>query len=354
MSSLSSSGGENPENIDAGGVLPVLNWSEIAFQTLLLNYRMPAEYGAPYPAESETVAYAPSGYVTRFADFFHEGNFWLSLTVFMADLLEYYRIHISQLSPPEMVRARHFKYCFWSKRIEPTIEHFHCFYQLQVQLGFYSFFAHKGVKKILEWKPSSKQKPVCREDDRVVGLWRMFTSDNKLRIAAEPCDDGEEGWYETIVGNFRIPEKPALEASVAARPGMLCSLPFFEPLGCAGGLVGCLAALGAHPAAAGGSKAQKAKRQEKAAALVTKRASTGIFRPRKTQPTDYVLVSDTLEGLDILGATFGHWCCRGKYRGPDCKEEKVGGRSCWYAVEEACSSLSKGDKSRCARGATAF
>ncbi|KAF5758921.1 hypothetical protein HanXRQr2_Chr16g0735021 [Helianthus annuus] len=158
MSSLSSSRGENPENIDAGGVLPVLNWSEIAFQTLLLNCRMPAEYGARYPAESETAAYAPSSYVTLFADFFHEGNFWLPLTVFMADLLEYYRIHISQLSPPEMVRARHFEYCFWSKRIEPTIEHFHCFYQLQVRLGFYSFFAHKGVKKILEVPPKGFHK----------------------------------------------------------------------------------------------------------------------------------------------------------------------------------------------------
>ncbi|MFS7888583.1 hypothetical protein Hanom_Chr00s000001g01596921 [Helianthus anomalus] len=35
MSSASTSGGENPENVDAGGVLPMLNWSETAFQTLL-------------------------------------------------------------------------------------------------------------------------------------------------------------------------------------------------------------------------------------------------------------------------------------------------------------------------------
>ncbi|MFS8008348.1 hypothetical protein Hanom_Chr14g01271621 [Helianthus anomalus] len=30
----------------------------------------------------------------------------------MADLLEYYMIHISQLSPLGMVCARHFEYCF--------------------------------------------------------------------------------------------------------------------------------------------------------------------------------------------------------------------------------------------------
>ncbi|KAJ0457709.1 hypothetical protein HanIR_Chr15g0776821 [Helianthus annuus] len=78
----------------------------------------------------------------------------------MADLLKYYKIHISQLSPLGMVRALHYEYCFWSQKIEPTIEHFRCFYQLQAQLGFYSFFARRGAKRILvvppkgfhEWK----------------------------------------------------------------------------------------------------------------------------------------------------------------------------------------------------------
>ncbi|MFS8008347.1 hypothetical protein Hanom_Chr14g01271611 [Helianthus anomalus] len=54
MASPSSSGDENLENVDAGGVLPALNWSEHAFQTLLLNCRMPADYGAQYPAEGQT------------------------------------------------------------------------------------------------------------------------------------------------------------------------------------------------------------------------------------------------------------------------------------------------------------
>ncbi|MFS8014602.1 hypothetical protein Hanom_Chr15g01346461 [Helianthus anomalus] len=68
-------------------------------RTLLSDYRISVEDGARYPAEGETDANSPSGYVTLFADFFHDGNFWLPLTVFMADLLDYYKIHISQLSP---------------------------------------------------------------------------------------------------------------------------------------------------------------------------------------------------------------------------------------------------------------
>ncbi|KAJ0599174.1 hypothetical protein HanHA300_Chr00c0061g0700231 [Helianthus annuus] len=91
-----------------------------------------------------------------------------------------------------------------------------------------------ALRMMMRWKPGSKQKPVCRENDR-----------------------------------------------------------------------GSLVALGVHLAAVDGGKAQKCKRQEKPVTLVTKQAGTGIFYPRKTQPEDYVLVSDTLEGLDILGATLG-------------------------------------------------
>ncbi|KAJ0809757.1 hypothetical protein HanPI659440_Chr01g0018931 [Helianthus annuus] len=128
--------GENLENVDAGGVLPELNWSETAFQSLLSDYRIPAEYGARYPEEGETVVDAPSGYVTLFFDFFHDRNFRLSLTVFMADLLEYYKIHISQLSPLGMVRARHFEYYFWSQKIETMIKHFIVFTSFRLSWVF--------------------------------------------------------------------------------------------------------------------------------------------------------------------------------------------------------------------------
>ncbi|MFS8014606.1 hypothetical protein Hanom_Chr15g01346501 [Helianthus anomalus] len=66
---------------------------------------------------------------------------------------------------------------------------------------------------------------------------------------------------------------------------------------------GVLAALGAHPAATEGQKAHKTKHLEKLSALVFKQTGTCIFSPRKTPPEDYVLVFDTLQGLDILWPT---------------------------------------------------
>ncbi|KAJ0615705.1 hypothetical protein HanIR_Chr02g0082281 [Helianthus annuus] len=144
---------EDVENVDAGGALPVLKWPVGSFRQLMLTVRMPDEYGARYPKGGDTATDAPAGFVTLFFDFFGHGNFRLLLTVFMADLLEYYRIHISQLSPLGMVRAHHFEYCFKSQDLEPAVERFRRFYKLQVQLSFYSFQLHMGAFKILEQPP---------------------------------------------------------------------------------------------------------------------------------------------------------------------------------------------------------
>ncbi|MFS7998636.1 hypothetical protein Hanom_Chr12g01156251 [Helianthus anomalus] len=67
--------------------------------------------GVMFPQEGDTASDAPAGYVTMFADFFGICNLRLPLRVFMVELREYYNIHISQLSPLGMVRARHFEYC---------------------------------------------------------------------------------------------------------------------------------------------------------------------------------------------------------------------------------------------------
>ncbi|MFS7912924.1 hypothetical protein Hanom_Chr02g00135581 [Helianthus anomalus] len=61
----------------------------------MFTVRMLVEYVARYPKDGETAVDAPARYVILFADFFGNDNFRLPLTVFMADLLEYYRIHIS-------------------------------------------------------------------------------------------------------------------------------------------------------------------------------------------------------------------------------------------------------------------
>ncbi|MFS7910565.1 hypothetical protein Hanom_Chr02g00107761 [Helianthus anomalus] len=90
---------------------------------------MPPEYGVVYPQEGDTAADAPAGYVTMWADFFGDCNLRLPLTVFVTEILEWYKLHISQLSPFGMIRVRNFEYMFRALGIEPTVGDFRRFYR---------------------------------------------------------------------------------------------------------------------------------------------------------------------------------------------------------------------------------
>ncbi|KAJ0802133.1 hypothetical protein HanPI659440_Chr03g0125711 [Helianthus annuus] len=96
---------EEEEGDAPGGGLPVLKWSKASFDNLMTDVQMPTEYGAILPQEGDTAADAPAGYVTMWVDFFSVCNLWLPLTVFVAEDLEWYKLHISQLSPFGMIRV---------------------------------------------------------------------------------------------------------------------------------------------------------------------------------------------------------------------------------------------------------
>ncbi|KAF5780109.1 hypothetical protein HanXRQr2_Chr11g0468281 [Helianthus annuus] len=130
---------EEEEDGTAGSGLPALKWTRKSFDRLMLEVQMPSEYGARYPSEGDTGADAPAGYVTMWSDFFVDCNLRLPLTVFVVDILEWYRVHISQVSPFGMIRIRNFEFTFRALGIEPTVGDFRRFYQMTVFMGFFSF-----------------------------------------------------------------------------------------------------------------------------------------------------------------------------------------------------------------------
>ncbi|KAM0071734.1 hypothetical protein Hdeb2414_s0001g00028581 [Helianthus debilis subsp. tardiflorus] len=150
--------GENPEQPvaaeeeeegAAGSGLPALRWTRKSFDHLILDVQMPPEYGARYPSEGDTGADAPAGYVTMWADFFGDCNLRLPLTVFVVDVLEWYKVHISQVSPFGMIRIRNFEFTFRALGIEPTVRDFRRFYQMTVSLGFFSFRQRDNSPKLM-------------------------------------------------------------------------------------------------------------------------------------------------------------------------------------------------------------
>ncbi|KAJ0872370.1 hypothetical protein HanRHA438_Chr11g0522951 [Helianthus annuus] len=358
--------GENPEQPlvaeeeeegAAGGGLPALKWTRKSFDRLMLEVQMPSEYGARYPLEGDTGADAPAGYVTMWSDFFVDCNLRLPLTVFVVDILEWYKVHISQVSPFGMIRIRNFEFTFRALGIEPTVGDFRRFYQMTVFMGFFSFRQRDGTPKLMTppkgmtmWKkkffyiksaalavdmtfrnvtetiiaetiamPSLKSvqwfpqlqtiesvkltntqlwllrmmlrrgknsKPVVREKSgEDAPAWRMFAPDFEGTVETVVCADGEQDHNTIIRSNFRVPTAAALAVEL--------------PVG-----KGDLGALG-DPEAKGVPKRQTVKgvrfRQKKIKEVTTVPhlvpQAAGISHSSFRRHKDYVIVSDTLEGL---------------------------------------------------------
>uniref|UniRef100_A0A251RSV5 Transposase (putative) gypsy type domain-containing protein n=1 Tax=Helianthus annuus TaxID=4232 RepID=A0A251RSV5_HELAN len=383
--------GENPEqpvvsadededdDVDVpGGGLPVLKWSKGGFKTLMATVQMAKDWNATYPQVGDTGADAPAGYITLWADFFNDGNLRLPVTVFVAEVLEYYHLHISQLSPFGMFRIRNFEYTFRAHGLPITVENFRRFYQLTVNTGFFSFTQRHGSLKLMTppkgvtgWKkrffyvkacavyasmsfrnvnvgvsdedipvasaktvdwfsrlrpielkkldndqlwilrmmlsrPDRKERPVLREQGGAfvitcmhvsadaVGLWRMFEPDFKGQVELIAVEL-KKGFNLEILKNFRVPSKAVLDAPVPGDArGVLADLGKFEKR--------------VPKKTVEKKTVKKTVRGRGKGSVEGSAAPSSVFEAAGTYQscsrgyTDYVVVSDTLEGLGVIGS----------------------------------------------------
>ncbi|KAF5820724.1 hypothetical protein HanXRQr2_Chr01g0005391 [Helianthus annuus] len=133
---------------------------------------------------------------------------------------------------------------------------------------------------------SRKARPVAREKSgEDVPLWRMFDPGFKGKVEVLACADGKEGFNFTIRDNFRLPEREAMEAELPQGKG--------DP--------NATGVPKKHVEKHGGVRFRKPKKTYEPAVvppLVPQVA--GISRTRLHSYNDYVVVSNTLEGLGVL------------------------------------------------------
>ncbi|KAJ0884296.1 hypothetical protein HanPSC8_Chr10g0432091 [Helianthus annuus] len=383
------------------GPVHVLKWDLGLFEQIVRSFRFPPEWDARYPAQGQTAADAPPGYITLYEDFFLQGNFRLPATNFMGNILHHYNFHISQMSPPGMVRVRHFEFLCHSHGIEPSVDKFRAFYQLQRTMGFFSFASRGAAKKILlnppksfhdwkpkfffireevlpvampfrdwteaipkedlpipktarwyqqltptpnrvfgenvlvaakmsdQWSPSSREVPVLKIGDQEAQLYQAAFSTFGGSMGVRPLRDDEESWYDQIKGNFMFPAADAfaspptaIEGAQYPKPRPLRSVTLAgketlylsseESVGSSSGelsswskiFAGVLRDLGIDPEE---KKKKPVKKKKKVEPEVTSkgtgpsRATTaavkGTLRLRQRDLDDYVIISDSFEGL---------------------------------------------------------
>ncbi|KAF5775537.1 hypothetical protein HanXRQr2_Chr13g0613161 [Helianthus annuus] len=387
--------------VNEEGPVPVLRWDLGLFEQIVRSFRFPPEWDARYPAQGQTAADAPPGYITLYEDFFLQGNFRLPATNFLGSILSYYNFHISQMSPPGMVRVRHFEFLCRSHGIEPSVDKFRAFYQLQRTMGFFSFASRGAAKKILlnppksfhdwkpkfffireevlpiampfrewteaipkedlpipktarwyqqltptpnrvfgesvlvaakmsdQWSPSSKEVPVLKIGDQEAQLYQAAFSTFGGSMGVRLVRDDEESWYDQIKGNFMFPAADAFASPPTATEGAQYPKPrplrsvtlagketFYlsseESVGSSNGelsswseiFAGVLRDLGIDPEE---KKKKPVKKKKKVEPEVTSKgtgpsratsaAVKGTLRLRQRDLGDYVIISDSYEGL---------------------------------------------------------
>ncbi|KAJ0567949.1 hypothetical protein HanIR_Chr06g0290631 [Helianthus annuus] len=384
------------------GPVPILRWDLGLFEQIVRSFRFPPEWDARYPAQGQTAADAPPGYITLYEDFFLQGNFRLPATNFMGHILHHYNFHLSQMSPPGMVRVRHFEFLCHSHGIEPSVDKFRAFYQLQRTMGFFSFASRGAAKKILlnppksfhdwkpkfffireevlpiampfrdwteaipkedlpipktarwyqqlnptpnrvfgenvlvgakisdQWSPNSREVPVLKIGDQESQLYQAAFSTFGGSMGVRPLRDDEESWYDQIKGNFMFPvagafaspptategaqyPKPRPLRSVTSAGKEILYLSSEESVGSSNGelsswskiFAGVLRDLGIDPEEK--KKKPSKKKKTKVDSEVTSKgtgpsrataaADKGTLRLRQSDLDDFVMVSDSLEGL---------------------------------------------------------
>ncbi|KAJ0741223.1 hypothetical protein HanOQP8_Chr06g0225621 [Helianthus annuus] len=123
-------------------------------------------------------------------------------------------------------------------------------------------------------------------------LWRMFHPDFKGKVVVVACKDGEEWFNLTIRDNFRVHDPAALKVELPQGKGDLGALGDPHAVG----------VLKQHTEKHGDKRLRKSKKPHDAVVvphLVPEVA--GISRIRLRKYNDYVVVSDTLEGLSVPG-----------------------------------------------------
>ncbi|KAF5822224.1 hypothetical protein HanRHA438_Chr01g0024481 [Helianthus annuus] len=118
-----------------------------------------------------------------------------------------------------MVRIRHFEFLCRSMRIEPTVNRFGVFYQLHCSQGFYSFAQRSSAKKILRVPPKSfhEWKPKFFFIKAGVIPMKMIFRGTEDIVVENMKTPESEIWYQDLkdIPSIELPERALVAAGMS-------------------------------------------------------------------------------------------------------------------------------------------
>ncbi|KAI3688003.1 hypothetical protein L1987_81709 [Smallanthus sonchifolius] len=163
------------------------------------------EWGMEYPEPGMMAADPPKGKILLCAAFFIHCNLRLPITRFIAQLLTFYQVHISQMHPMGICRATHFEFSCRALGVEPTCGRFNVFYKMVLRDSWYSFVGRGGkVKSHIPKAPSSfhywKERFFYVKKEVIPLVMNVRSATDSF---VEPDLEAFEGrdWYVTLTAN---------------------------------------------------------------------------------------------------------------------------------------------------------
>ncbi|KAJ0770540.1 hypothetical protein HanPI659440_Chr07g0258771 [Helianthus annuus] len=258
--------------------------------------------------------------MTLYAAFFREDNFRLPMTKFTGDVLTNYGLHISQVNALGLPRITHFEFICRANRIEPTFEKLIMFYFVSYTGGFYSFNSRTGgvnpcsanpAKSLHDWKQKFFY---IRRGVIPIDMHYQDENEGVPRVNVS-IDFSEQEWYKVLTRKVTSIIQLKERALVAAGMSMLWAPqnPRDFPLygyqrkaryslmnvfySNAGGAMVVAALPEGKPLWLETRRKKKKDKAEKKKAEEPK-SEAPRKRPSNSSFPDYVVVSDTLPGLD--------------------------------------------------------
>ena len=112
-------------------------------------YNIPAHLLPEAPGPLVSIRNAPEGKIGVYTRFFEFGNFRIHLSAFLLSVLEYFQIHLSQLSVLAACRISHFEILCRVHGGVPTVPLFKKFYYYGVNCGWMTVEKRKGPKSLV-------------------------------------------------------------------------------------------------------------------------------------------------------------------------------------------------------------
>ncbi|GKC82648.1 hypothetical protein Tco_1138365 [Tanacetum coccineum] len=124
-----------------------------ALDALCTKYHIPACVHPSLPGPDNNILQSPDGKIGVYIQFFYFANYRIPLSQFLVDVLDYFRIHLSQLSVFGAAKVSHFEILCRVHGFQPSVNCFCAFYTSSYTKGWMSFVKRSDAAPVCHCKP---------------------------------------------------------------------------------------------------------------------------------------------------------------------------------------------------------